>query len=168
MLRLVGLDHEDLVFLDDPDGRARVDEGRGLVERGKRHAQVLARRRQVRCYCIDSYQCSTFSIINNINSLLFILSHTKSKYIGPKLVDTALKGLLLSKTHRSPIPHMASTLLGRERRECATFQGLPGTWYDMLFFLGPIAVWSRLLSGNVFCFVMVAVRCCLSVAMVSV
>eukprot|EP00904_Undaria_pinnatifida_P008533 jgi/Undpi1/480/HiC_scaffold_10.g03946.m1 len=46
VLRLVGLDHEDLVFLDDPDGRARVDEGRGLVERGKRHAQVLARRRQ--------------------------------------------------------------------------------------------------------------------------
>ncbi|CAM9213039.1 unnamed protein product [Laminaria digitata] len=46
VLRLVGLEHEDLVFLDDPDGRARVDEGRGLVERGKRHAQVLARRRQ--------------------------------------------------------------------------------------------------------------------------
>lgn len=47
MLRLVGLDHEDLVSLDDPDGKARLDEGRALLERGKRQAHVLALRRQV-------------------------------------------------------------------------------------------------------------------------
>lgn len=51
MLRLVGLEHEDLVSLDDPDGKARLDEGRGLVERGKRHASVVALRRQVFLLC---------------------------------------------------------------------------------------------------------------------
>ena len=44
VLRLVGLEHEDLVTMDDPDGKARVDEGKSLVERGKRHAQQAARR----------------------------------------------------------------------------------------------------------------------------
>lgn len=47
MLRLVGLEHEDLVTMDDPDGKARVDEGKSLAERGKRHAKVLEARRQV-------------------------------------------------------------------------------------------------------------------------
>lgn len=51
MLRLVGLEHEDLLSMDDPDGIARIDEGKGLVERGKRHAKVLAARRQV-CVCV--------------------------------------------------------------------------------------------------------------------
>eukprot|EP00752_Nemacystus_decipiens_P001283 g1277.t1 len=46
VLRLVGLEHEDLVTMDDPDGNARVDEGRSLVERGKRHAKLLEARRQ--------------------------------------------------------------------------------------------------------------------------
>ncbi|CAN0298049.1 unnamed protein product [Pylaiella littoralis] len=46
VLRLVGLEHEDLLSMDDPDGIARIDEGKGLVERGKRHAKVLAARRQ--------------------------------------------------------------------------------------------------------------------------
>lgn len=67
---MVGLDHEDLVFLDDPDGRARVDEGRGLVERGKRHALVLARRRQVRCLysscqCQPFYYCKFYPTLNS-------------------------------------------------------------------------------------------------------
>lgn len=47
VLRLVGLEHEDLVTMDDPDGKARVDEGKSLVERGKRHAKAMEARRQV-------------------------------------------------------------------------------------------------------------------------
>lgn len=46
--RLVGLEHEDLVSIEDPDGKARLDEGRGLIERGKRHAQVIKLRQKVR------------------------------------------------------------------------------------------------------------------------
>lgn len=51
VLRLVGLEHEDLVSLDNPDGQARLDEGRGLIERGKRHAQVIASRKEVLLSC---------------------------------------------------------------------------------------------------------------------
>ncbi|CAN0068755.1 unnamed protein product [Ascophyllum nodosum] len=44
VLRLVGLDHEDLVSIDDAEGQARLEEGRALLERGKRHAQAAALR----------------------------------------------------------------------------------------------------------------------------
>lgn len=54
VLRLVGLEHVDLVSMDDPGGKARLDEGRELVERGKRQAQVLAARRRVRD-CVGVY-----------------------------------------------------------------------------------------------------------------
>ncbi|CAM9801132.1 unnamed protein product, partial [Ectocarpus sp. 12 AP-2014] len=46
VLRLVGLEHVDLVSMDDPGGNAVLDEGRELVERGKRQAQALAARRR--------------------------------------------------------------------------------------------------------------------------
>ena len=48
VLRLVGLDHEDLVSIDDAEGQARLEEGRALLERGKRHAQAAALRSKVR------------------------------------------------------------------------------------------------------------------------
>lgn len=44
----------DLVSIDDPGGNARLEEGRGLVERGKRQAQVLAARKRVRD-CVGFY-----------------------------------------------------------------------------------------------------------------
>lgn len=52
------MEHEDLVSLDDPDGIARLDEGKGLVERGKRHANLVALRQQVsRKYRADDGVC---------------------------------------------------------------------------------------------------------------
>lgn len=46
VLRLVGLEHEDLVSMDDPDGKERLDEGRNLIERGKRHDHIVMLRKQ--------------------------------------------------------------------------------------------------------------------------
>ena len=50
MLRLVGLEHEDLVSLDDPEEKARVTEGRTLLDRGKRQCQTVALKREVRLF----------------------------------------------------------------------------------------------------------------------
>lgn len=55
VLRLVGLEHEDLVSLDDPDGKERLEEGKSLVERGKRHAHLVFLRRQVSYHGITNW-----------------------------------------------------------------------------------------------------------------
>ncbi|KAG5189772.1 LMBR1-like membrane protein [Tribonema minus] len=46
LLRMVGIEHEDLQCATDKEGQERMDEGKSLIERGKRQAALRESRRQ--------------------------------------------------------------------------------------------------------------------------